>query len=163
MFANVSRIVLDAEDEARLSSPHQRQAEQVKARRIDDTTVMPDLTFAVEYRYIEPAVVRSKARGPDHRADASLVHVQRQQRIVVDAGRIEAFGSAGAVGVRSLVDGLQQPLHLQVGKRAHVLQGTREQCNVVADPHQAPGDSGTLVLEAVQVEDRPVVRSHELR
>ena len=68
-------VVIDAKDEARLASAHQRQAQYVEARGLDDAAVMLNVALAVKNRNIQPTVVRTKTRSPNDSADGVAVQL----------------------------------------------------------------------------------------
>ena len=99
MLVDVAGIVFDAEDETRFSAAHERQTEHVHSGRLDNTPIVFELPLAVEYGYIEPVVVRPKARGPNDRPDIFVVDIHGQRRFGLDTSVIEALAGWRAIGV----------------------------------------------------------------
>jgi len=75
---------------------------------------------------LQPRVVRTVAGGPNDRPDRAAGEVEAERRVVLDMGSRRAIRGPDrrvqAVVARPFVDEVEQPGHLQIGKRAHVAQ-----------------------------------------
>jgi len=90
MRRDLAHVVLGAVDEARLAPAQERQAEHVEPRRVDDATIVAQVSPAVEDRDVEPGVVRPVSGGPDDRAQlASELGAEPGRR--GDNGRVKAL------------------------------------------------------------------------
>ena len=78
MIDEVARVVLRAMNESRLASPEDGQSDGIQTRRIDDSAIVPQVALAVNYRHIEPAVVRVKSGRPDDGTDLAAPEIETQ-------------------------------------------------------------------------------------
>ncbi len=125
--AQVAGVIAGAIDKARFAASQERHPHQVHPRRIDDDSpVMADTTFAVEHGHIEPGKVRAKPRRPEDGPDLATAQVDAERRRRLDTGGLEAMGRLDLI-VQSVfagpfVDGVEQPVHLEVRQGALVPQ-----------------------------------------
>src|SRR5262249_15222830 len=126
MGTEVTGVVASAIDEGGFSAAQELTADEVHARRTNDPSVMPDHAFAVENGDFEPRIVRPVAGSPDDRLDLARGKIEAERRRFLNARGPEAVWRLSqvvkAVLPRPAVDQVQQPAHLEIGKRAHVAQ-----------------------------------------
>src|SRR6185295_13570147 len=65
MRDDVARVVLGAENESGLTTAQHGQTDRVESRRLHDAAVVTQVSFVIDDRHVEPAVLRAKARRPD--------------------------------------------------------------------------------------------------
>src|SRR5215203_2994510 len=75
MRHHLTRIVLDPVNERGLPPSEHRQSKRVHAGTLDDTAVVPQVTFLVNDRHVQPAVDWTETRGPDHRTDLAALEI----------------------------------------------------------------------------------------
>ena len=155
-----SRVVAGTVDEARLASTQERRADQVHPGRVDDTTVVADHALAVEDVHVEPGVVGAEAGRPDDGLDRPAGEIQAERRRLGHDRRREPvrrrYRVVHAVGRRPLVDGVEQPVELEVGELALVPQRPGELGAAVADAGEAADQLHADAGERVEVERRRV-------
>src|SRR5579862_2952273 len=77
----IACVVLGAVNEGRFATPQYRQTDRVHPGGFgNDSAVMAQLALAIEHRHLEPAIVGTKSRSPDERADLATAQVERQAR-----------------------------------------------------------------------------------
>ena len=78
MIDELTRIVFGTTDERRLAASKERQSKGIQAWRIDDASVVPQVSFVINHWHVQPAVVRSESRRPDDRTDLSIPQIEFQ-------------------------------------------------------------------------------------
>ena len=92
MGCNITNVVLDAMDEARLAAAQHRQAQYIQSRSVDDAAIVPQVTLAVEHGYVEQTVIGAKPGRPDDCSNTGACQVEHQRVVFVDPGCLEALG-----------------------------------------------------------------------
>src|ERR1700730_16984948 len=112
---HLTRVVLDTVNERGLAPPQYGQPQCVQSRAFDHTALVAQLALRVDYRHVEPSVVRPETRRPHDRADLAAPQVKLQPCRLGHAGRREAPWRAGLslIPVRPgpLVERIQQARH----------------------------------------------------
>src|SRR5262245_53395784 len=69
MSAQIARVVARTIDECGFAPPEERDPHHVEAGALDHAAVVLDAALAIEHRHLEPGIVGTVTRGPDHRLD----------------------------------------------------------------------------------------------
>src|SRR4029079_9216220 len=97
-----------------------------QARTVDTAAVVPQETFLVENRHVEPAVVRMEAGRPDDGANLAAAQIDLQPRRRGDARLLEALRRGDLqvprTRTRPLIERIEQALHLEIGERKQIAQ-----------------------------------------
>ena len=129
--------------------------------------VVTQSSLVIEHRHVQPGIIRTKARRPDHRLDAGGVQIElsrppgRNVRRRMSDWRAEAV--AHALCVDPGVDALDQPVHLQVGERATVGQRARKFHPSAVDSDQLADELDPRGARHVEVDRCALGRSDELQ
>jgi hypothetical protein len=75
---DLTRVVPGTIDERRLAASQDRQSKGIQAWRIDNASVVPQVSFVIDHRHVQPTVVGPESRRPDNRTDLSIPQIQLQ-------------------------------------------------------------------------------------
>ena len=78
MIDELTRVVPRTIDERRLAASKDRQSKGIQAWRIDDASVVPQVSFVINHWNVQPTVVRSESRRPDNRTELSIPQIELQ-------------------------------------------------------------------------------------
>jgi hypothetical protein len=155
VVADLFGIVLCPVDEARSPSPQHVEPDHVDAWGVFDyASVVADTTFAIDDGHVQPGVVWAVSRGPHDGADSTVDQIEAESRGGGDSRRVESLWRIAdfeARGVCPIIERLQQPVHLEIGHRAHVGQRAGELGLTTSDSSQSPDDLHSAIGERVQV------------
>ena len=73
---DLTRVVFGTMDERRLPSSKDRQPKRIQAWRIDDASLVPQVSFVINHRHVQPAVIRSESRRPHDRTELSVPQIE---------------------------------------------------------------------------------------
>ena len=78
MLDEVARVILGAVDERGLASPEDGQPDGIQPRRVDHSSIVPQVALAIDHRHVEPAVVGAKPGCPENGPDRATPEVKMQ-------------------------------------------------------------------------------------
>ena len=160
--AHVDGVGADAVEEAGFAAPEERKADDVQPWHRHDSTVVDDLSAAVEDGTVEPGVGGAVTGRPDDGADAGQVNIGRRRS---ERGGSRAFGcgvvEAGLGGVG--VDAVEQPVLLEVGVGGEVGERARALQSTAGDADDSAHHGDACCSEGVEVARSSVGGAGELR
>jgi hypothetical protein len=125
VISEVGGVVVGSVDEARPATAEEWHPEQVHAwGGVHYSAVVADASGTVEDVEVDPGVVGSVAAGPDDRCGLASAEIEGEGRRCGGAGGIEPPRRVDEVvetgGGGPGVEGVQEPVHFQIGELAQV-------------------------------------------
>ena len=167
MVAEIARVVAGAVDQGRLAAAQKLHPHEVHARMLGDPTIVTDLALAIENRHLKPGIVRAIAGGPDNRPYLAGAEIHAEGRRALDLGGGKAVRridlTIEAILGRPFVDCAQQPVHLEIGHRAIVVQRSRELRLSVGDARDPANEFHADAGQRVEVQGPALGRASQLK
>ena len=79
MIDELTRVVPGTIDESRFAASKDRQTKGVQAWRINNASVVPQVSFVINHWHVQPTVVGPESRRPDNRPKLSIPQIERQR------------------------------------------------------------------------------------